>query len=58
MIVDRGRKLTHRISDRRWDLHDLHTDPKQRRNLIDDPKHRRMAEELKSKLLRFEEGKR
>jgi arylsulfatase A-like enzyme len=58
MIVDRGRKLTHRISDRRWDLHDLHNDPKQHRNLIDDPRHRRMAEELKGRLLRFEEGKR
>jgi choline-sulfatase len=58
MVVDRGRKLTHRISDRRWELHDLRTDPRQQRNLSDDPRHRRMLEELKGRLLRFEEGRR
>jgi arylsulfatase A-like enzyme len=58
MMVERGRKLTHRISDRRWDLHDLRTDPKQLRNLADDPRHHRLFEQLKSQVLRFEEGKR
>jgi arylsulfatase A-like enzyme len=58
MMVDRGRKLTHRITDRRYDLHDLRTDPKQQHNLSEDPSHRKILEQLKAELLRFEEGKR
>jgi choline-sulfatase len=57
MMVDRGRKLTHRITDRRFDLHDLRRDPRQQRNLADDPGHAQMLEELKTRLLEFEEGK-
>jgi choline-sulfatase len=57
-MVDRGRKITHRISDRRWDLFDLRTDPHQQRNLADDPRHHAMLQELRAKLLAFEEGRR
>jgi arylsulfatase A-like enzyme len=58
MMVDGGRKLTHRITDRRWELHDLRADPKQQNNLAEDPAHKALLEELKAKLLGFEEGKR
>jgi arylsulfatase A-like enzyme len=58
MMVDRGRKITHRITDRHYDLHDLRHDPQQQRNLADDPAHAKLLEELKAKLLAFEEGKR
>jgi arylsulfatase A-like enzyme len=58
MMVDGGRKLTHRITDRRYDLHDLRTDPKQLHNLADDPNHAKLLEQLKAQLLRFEEGHR
>jgi arylsulfatase A-like enzyme len=58
MMVDRGRKITHRISDRRWDLFDLKADPQQQHNLADDPGHAKMLAELRAKLLAFEEGKR
>jgi arylsulfatase A-like enzyme len=58
MIVDRGKKLTHKISERRWELHDLTTDPQQQKDLSGDPAHRALLESLKAKLLAFEEGKR
>jgi arylsulfatase A-like enzyme len=58
MMVDRGRKITHRISDRRWDLFDLKADPRQQKNLADDPAHAKVLAELRAKLLAFEEGKR
>jgi arylsulfatase A-like enzyme len=58
MMVDRGRKITHRISDRRWDLFDLKADPQQQKNLADDPAHAKVLAELRAKLLAFEEGKR
>jgi arylsulfatase A-like enzyme len=58
MMVDAGRKLTHRITDRRYDLHDLRADPQQQRNLAEDPAQQKLLEELKAKLLSFEEGKR
>jgi choline-sulfatase len=58
MMVDRGRKITHRISDRRWDLYDLKADPQQQKNLADDPAHAKVLAELRAKLLAFEEGKR
>ena len=58
MMVDRGRKITHRITDRRWDLFDLKSDPHQQNNLADDPHHAKMLAELRAKLLAFEEGKR
>jgi arylsulfatase A-like enzyme len=58
MVVDRGRKLTHRITDRRYDLYDLRADPRQQRNLIDDNGRRATVEELKARLRKFQEGKR
>jgi choline-sulfatase len=58
MVVDRGRKMTHRITDRRYDLFDLRTDPRQQKNLIEDGARRAMAEELKARLRRFQEGRR
>jgi arylsulfatase A-like enzyme len=58
MMVDRGRKLTHRITDRRYDLYDLRADPQQQHNLADDPRQRATLEEMKARLRRFEEGRR
>lgn len=58
MMVDRGRKIVHRVTDRRFDLYDLTDDPKQQRNLADDPGHHALLEELRARLLAFEEGKR
>jgi hypothetical protein len=58
MMVAGDHKLTHRITDRRYDLHDLHSDPKQLHNLADDPGHHKLLEQLKAELLRFEEGHR
>ena len=58
MIVDQGKKLTHKITERRWELHDLTSDPKQQKDLSADPRHQKLLEALKAKLLAFEEGKR
>ena len=58
MMVSFPHKLTHRITDRRFDLHDLAGDPLQQRNLADLPAHRGTLEALKPLLLRFEEGQR
>ncbi len=40
------------------DLFDLKADPHQQRNLAEDPGHAKALEELRAKLLAFEEGKR
>ena len=58
MMVDGRYKVTHRITDRRWDLFDLKTDPRQQKNLADDPAQAGLLEKLRAKLLAFEEGKR
>ena len=58
MIVDQGKKLTHKITERRWELHDLASDPRQQKDLSADPRHQKLLEALKAKLLAFEEGKR
>ncbi len=58
MMVEGGKKLTHRITDRRFDLHDLASDPRQQKNLVDDPAHAATLDALKAKLLGFEEGRR
>jgi choline-sulfatase len=58
MMVDHGRKVLHRVTDRRWDLFDLKTDPQQQKNLSEDPAHAKLLEELRVKLLGFEEGRR
>ena len=58
MMVDRSQKLTHKITERRWELHDLVADPKQQRDLSRDPKQQTLLQALRAKLLAFEEGKR
>jgi arylsulfatase A-like enzyme len=57
-MVDRGKKLVHKVSERRFELFDLSTDPKQMKNLADDPGHKTMLDELKAKLMAFEEHRR
>jgi MFS family permease len=54
-VVDRGQKLVHKISERRFELFDLHVDPKQLRNLAEDPAHKALLDELRAKLVAFEE---
>jgi hypothetical protein len=55
VIVDRGRKLLHKVSERRFELFDLRADPKQTKNLAEDPAHKGQLDELKAKLAAFEE---
>ncbi len=55
MMVSAGKKLTHKITDRRYELHDLLADPKQRKNLAEDPARRTELEDLRARLLDFEE---
>ena len=55
MMVDGGKKLIHRISDRRWELYDLASDPGEKKNLADAPAAAALLESLRAKLLAFEE---
>ncbi len=55
VMVDRGRKLVHKVSERRFELFDLGSDPKQMKNLADDPSRKTELEALKAKLVGFEE---
>jgi arylsulfatase A-like enzyme len=55
IIVDRGKKLVHKVSERRFELFDLGADPKQMKNLAADPAHKALLDELKGKLIAFEE---
>jgi hypothetical protein len=57
-LIEGGKKLTHKISERRWELFDLADDPRQQKNLVDQPAHRNRLDELRAKLVRFEERKR
>jgi arylsulfatase A-like enzyme len=57
-IVDRGKKLLHKVSERRFELFDLTTDPKQLKNVADNPAYQTTLTELKAKLLAFEEHRR
>jgi len=57
-IIDGSQKLTHKISERRWELFDLATDPREQKNLADQPASRKTLDELRAKLLAFEERKR
>jgi hypothetical protein len=45
----------HKVSERRFELFDLGSDPKQMKNLADDPSRKTELEELKTKLVGFEE---
>jgi len=58
VIVERGTKLLHKVSQRRFELFDLTADPKQMKNLADDPAHKEVLESLKAKLLALEEHRR
>ncbi|HEY5282666.1 MAG TPA: sulfatase-like hydrolase/transferase [Polyangia bacterium] len=55
VVVDRGLKLLHKVSERRFELFDLRADPKQTKNLAEDPAHKGLLDELKAKLAAFEE---
>ena len=58
VMVDRGHKLLHKVSERRFELFDLVADPKQMKNLAEDPAHKALLDELKAKLIAFEEHRR
>jgi len=55
VMVDRGKKLVHKVSDRRFELFDLAADPGEKKNLADDPAHQQLLDELKARLLAHEE---
>jgi arylsulfatase A-like enzyme len=55
MMIDGNHKLIHRISDRRWELYDLGSDPGEKKNLADAAGSAALLEGLKAKLLAFEE---
>ncbi|HEX7501067.1 MAG TPA: sulfatase-like hydrolase/transferase, partial [Polyangia bacterium] len=55
VMVDRGQKLVHKVSERRFELYDLTADPGQMKNLAEDPARGKLLDELKAKLLAFEE---
>jgi arylsulfatase A-like enzyme len=58
MMVLSGKKIVHKISERRWELYDLAADPKQKKDLAKEPSKRALFNELKAKVVAFEEGKR
>jgi arylsulfatase A-like enzyme len=55
MMMDDGKKLIHRISERRWELYDLTSDPGEKKNLADTPAAAALMESLRRKLVAFEE---
>jgi arylsulfatase A-like enzyme len=58
MMIDDDKKLIHRISERRWELYDLRTDPGEKKNLTDDGTYRVTFDRLRARLLAYEERKR
>jgi arylsulfatase A-like enzyme len=58
MMIDDDKKLIHRISERRWELYDLRTDPGEKKNLTDDGTYRITFDRLRARLLAYEERKR
>jgi len=57
-MIDGAKKLTHKISERRWELFDLADDPRQQKNLADQPASRALLDELRATLVKFEEHRR
>ena len=57
MLVENGKKLIHRVSERRFELYDLVRDPGEKRNLADDPKSKAVFESMRAKIIGFEERK-
>ena len=55
VMVDRGKKLVHKVSDRRFELFDLGADPGEKQNLADEPAQKPLLDQLKAKLLAHEE---
>jgi arylsulfatase A-like enzyme len=55
VMVDRGKKLVHKVPERRFELFDLAADPKQLKNVADSPAYQQLLAEMKGKLLAFEE---
>ena len=55
VMVDHGHKLVHKVSERRFELFELGADPGQMKNLADDPAQKGLLDELKARLLAFEE---
>jgi arylsulfatase A-like enzyme len=55
MMIDGNHKLIHRISDRRWELYDLASDPGEKKNLAEAAGSAALVAGLKEKLLAFEE---
>ena len=55
MMVDGDHKIIHRISDRRWELYDLKRDPGEKNNLAANPADAKLFEELRAKIVAFEE---
>lgn len=58
MLVDGGKKLIHRVGERRFELYDLDKDPGEKKNLADDPASAETLSSMKVALLAFEERRR
>ena len=55
MMIADGKKLIHRISERRYELYDLSADPGEKKNLAESPASTALLASLREKLLAFEE---
>jgi arylsulfatase A-like enzyme len=58
MMVDGGKKLLHRISDRRWEFYDLRGDPGEKKNLAENAADIKTFQAMKARMLGFEERRR